>query len=80
MVEPDVTDQLCVEVFRTDDGTTDKNYSTTEEEARKAANKLIAEKTKKGYVNNGNGTRDESGSQKKYTLSCDRPKRCPTIG
>lgn len=48
-----------------------KNYSTAEE-AEKAANKLIAEKTKKGYVETAEETaREMKVEAKKYTLSYD---------
>lgn len=48
-----------------------KNYATTEE-AEKAANKLIAEKTKKGYVETAEETaREMKVEAKKYTLSYD---------
>ena len=48
-----------------------KNYATTEE-AEKAADKLIAEKTKKGYVETAEETaREMKVEAKKYTLSYD---------
>ncbi len=48
-----------------------KNYPTVEE-AEKAANKLIAEKTKKGYVETAEETaREMKVESKKYTLSYD---------
>ena len=48
-----------------------KNYATTEE-AEKAAGKLIAEKTKKGYVETAEETaREMKVEAKKYTLSYD---------
>ena len=55
----------------TDGQTQVKNYATTEE-AEKAANKLIAEKTKKGYVETAEETaREMKVEAKKYTLSYD---------
>ena len=55
----------------TDGQTQVKNYSTAEE-AEKAANKLIAEKTKKGYVETAEETaREMKVEAKKYTLSYD---------
>lgn len=55
----------------TDGQTQVKNYATTEE-AEKAASKLIAEKTKKGYVETAEETaREMKVEAKKYTLSYD---------
>ena len=55
----------------TDGQTQVKNYATTEE-AEKAAGKLIAEKTKKGYVETAEETaREMKVEAKKYTLSYD---------
>mgnify|MGYP001498927507 CR=1 FL=1 len=55
----------------TDGQTQVKNYATTEE-AEKAADKLIAEKTKKGYVETAEETaREMKVEAKKYTLSYD---------
>ena len=55
----------------TDGQTQVKNYATTED-AEKAANKLIAEKTKKGYVETAEETaREMKVEAKKYTLSYD---------
>lgn len=55
----------------TDGQTQVKNFATTEE-AEKAANKLIAEKTKKGYVETAEETaREMKVEAKKYALSYD---------
>ena len=54
------------------DGQTQVINFSTAEEAEKAANKLIAEKTKKGYVETAEETaREMKVEAKKYTLSYD---------